>query len=194
MCCPGGDGGGGHRRWQARVAPYILGVTPGFGPGIARRAGTVCDARPCCQIPPDRIGMPAKEVPDVPPYHDAAAYPAGSDPAFTLTGGPVGATAATLAALGRPILHHLDPAFGALYLQTVELLQRAFETEQSPVILQGEAVVGLEAAAASLISSEDVVLNLVSGMFGRGYGGWARPYAREGIEIEVPTATAPPAP
>ena len=30
-------------------------------------------------------------------------YPAGSDPAFTLTAGPAGATAATLAALGGPI-------------------------------------------------------------------------------------------
>ena len=78
-------------------------------------AGTVCDAWPYCQIPSDRMEWPAKEVPDVPHSPYPAAYPAGSDPAFTLTGGPAGATAATLAALGRPILHHLDPAFGALY-------------------------------------------------------------------------------
>ena len=91
----------------------------------------------------------------MPQSADPAAYPAGSDPAFTLTGGPAGATAATLAALGRPILHHLDPPFGALYAETVELLRRAFETEPSPVILQGEAVVGLEAAAASLIGAGD---------------------------------------
>ena len=122
-----------------------------------------------------------------------SAYPADSDPQFTLASGPAGATAATLAALGRPILHHLDPAFGALYQQTVELLQGAFETRTSPVILQGEAVVGLEAAAASLIGAGDVVLNLVSGMYGRGYGDWARRYAREVIEIEVPYDSAVPA-
>jgi pyridoxamine--pyruvate transaminase len=121
------------------------------------------------------------------------AYPPGSDPAFTLTGGPAGATPATLAALGKPILHHQDPAFAALYEQTVRLLQLAFGTRQSPVILQGEAVVGLEAAAASLIGAGDVVLNLVSGMFGRGFGGWARRYAREVIEIEVPYDSAVPA-
>jgi pyridoxamine---pyruvate transaminase len=121
------------------------------------------------------------------------AYPPGSDPAFTLTGGPAGATPATLAALGRPILHHLDPAFGALYEQTVDRLQAAFGTSVSPVILQGEAVVGLEAAAASLIGAGDVVLNLVSGMYGRGYGSWARRYAREVIEIEVPYDSAVPA-
>jgi len=120
-------------------------------------------------------------------------YPATRDPAFNLTGGPAGATAATLAALSRPILHHLDPAFGTLYQQTVELLQQAFETGQSPVVLQGEAVVGLEAAAASLIGPGDVVLNLVSGMYGRGYGDWARRYAREVIEIEVPYDSSVPA-
>jgi pyridoxamine--pyruvate transaminase len=120
-------------------------------------------------------------------------YPADRDPAFNLTSGPAGATAATLAALGRPILHHLDPAFGALYQQTVELLRRAFGTRESPVILQGEAVVGLEAAAASLIGPGDVVLNLVSGMYGRGYGDWARRYAREVIEIEVPYDSSVPA-
>jgi len=120
-------------------------------------------------------------------------YPANGDPAFNLTSGPAGATAATLAALGRPILHHLDPAFGALYQRTVELLRQAFGTRESPVILQGEAVVGLEAAAASLIGPGDVVLNLVSGMYGRGYGEWARRYAREVIEIEVPYDSSVPA-
>jgi pyridoxamine--pyruvate transaminase len=115
-----------------------------------------------------------------------------ADPQFNLTGGPTGATPATLAALGRPILHHTDPAFGDLYEETADLLRRAFEVTVAPVILPGEAVVGLEAAAASLIGAGDVVLNLVSGMFGRGYGGWARRYAREVIEVEVPSGAAVP--
>ena len=120
------------------------------------------------------------------------AYPADRAPAFNLTGGPTGATAATLAALGRPVLHHLDPAFALVYEQTADLLRQAFGTGPSPVIFPGEAVVGLEAAAASLIRPDDVVLNLVSGMFGRGYGGWARRYAREVVEIEVPFDSAVP--
>lgn len=122
-----------------------------------------------------------------------AAYPDTADPAFSLTTGPAGATAATLAALARPVLHHLDPAFGALYEQTAELLRQAFGTAQAPVILPGEAVVGLEAAAASLIGHGDVVLNLVSGLYGRFYGDWARRYAREVIEVEVPSDSAVPA-
>jgi pyridoxamine--pyruvate transaminase len=61
-----------------------------------------------------------------------------------------------------------------------------------PVILHGEAVLGLEAAAASLIRRDDVVLNLVSGVFGKGYGWWARRHAAEVIEIEVPYDSAVP--
>lgn len=106
-------------------------------------------------------------------------------PQFNLTGGPSGATAATLAALGSPIMNHLDPAFVELYAQTAELLRQAFGTAQTPVILHGEGVLGLEAAAASAIGPDDVVLNLVSGVFGKGYGYWARRYAREVIEVEV---------
>ena len=82
-------------------------------------------------------------------------------PVFTLTPGPAGATPATLAALSQPILHHQDPVFLALYAETVDLLRRAFGTAEDPVIFPGEAVVGLEAAAASLIAPGDVVLNLV---------------------------------
>ena len=74
--------------------------------------------------------MPHRPYPGPYPGPYPAAYPVGSDPAFTLATGPAGATAATLAALGRPILHHLDPAFGALYADTVELLRLAFETDQ----------------------------------------------------------------
>ena len=37
------------------------------------------------------------------------------------------------------------------------------------------------------------MLNLVSGMYGRGYGDWARRYAREVIEIEVPYDSSVPA-
>jgi len=115
------------------------------------------------------------------------------EPVFTLTAGPTGATPDTLAALGQPVLYHYDPAFLDLYADTVELLRKSFGTRQTPVILHGEAVLGLEAAAASLIRSDDVVLNLVSGVFGKGFGWWARRYAKEVIEVEVPYDSAVPA-
>jgi pyridoxamine---pyruvate transaminase len=108
-----------------------------------------------------------------------------AQPVFTLATGPVGSTPATLAALARPVLHHTDPAFRALYAQTVQLLREAFGTGTDPVIAQGEAVVGIEAAAASLIAPGDVVLNLVSGIYGRAFGELARRYAAEVLEIET---------
>jgi pyridoxamine---pyruvate transaminase len=115
------------------------------------------------------------------------------EPVFSQTSGPAGATPDTLAALGRPVLHQSDPAFLELYADTVELLRTAFGTAQAPVILHGEAVLGLEAAAASLIRRDDVVLNLVSGVYGKGYGYWARRYAKEVVEVEVPYDSAVPA-
>ena len=107
-------------------------------------------------------------------------------PVFNFSAGPSGATDPTRAALGRPLLYHYDPAFRQLYRSVVSQLGQAFACEEAPVILHGEAVLGLEAAAASFIAPDDVVLNLVSGVFGKGFGYWARRYAREVIELEVP--------
>ena len=106
-------------------------------------------------------------------------------PAFTLATGPVGSTPATAAALAQPVLHHTDPAFRALYAQTVTLLREAFGTSVDPVIFPGEAVVGLEAVAAAMIGPDDVVLNVVSGLYGRVFGQLARRFAREVVDVET---------
>ena len=106
-------------------------------------------------------------------------------PVFTLATGPVGSTPATQAALAQPVLHHTDPAFRALYAETVTLLREAFGTSVDPVIFPGEAVVGIEAAAAALIGPDDVVLNLVSGIYGKAFGQLAGRFAREVIEVET---------
>ena len=47
-------------------------------------------------------------------------------------------------------------------------------------------MLGLEAAAAALIGADDVVLNLASGVYGKGFGSWAARHCRELVEIEVP--------
>jgi pyridoxamine--pyruvate transaminase len=106
-------------------------------------------------------------------------------PVFTLATGPVGSTPATQAALAQPVLHHTDPAFRALYTETVSLLRTAFATEGDPVIFPGEAVVGIEAAAAALIGPDDVVLNVVSGVYGQAFGQLAAGFAREVIEVKT---------
>lgn len=109
-----------------------------------------------------------------------------SEPVFTLTSGPVDAYPAVLRALSRTVWYDYDPAFQAFYEATALKAQKALKTPDVPVILQGEPVLGLEAAAASLIAAEDVVLNLASGVYGKGFGYWAKRYCKELVEIEVP--------
>jgi len=108
------------------------------------------------------------------------------EPLFTLTAGPVQPSAETIRALATPIYDQFDPYFLELYERTTENLRVAMGIKSAPLIMHGEAVLGLEAAAASLIARDDVVLNLASGVYGKGYGYWAARYCRELLEIEVP--------
>ena len=105
---------------------------------------------------------------------------------LTLTSGPVNAYPEVLLGLARPVLYDYDPAFQRFYQQVVDKAQRAMRLSNRPVILHGEPVLGLEAAAASLITPSDVVLNLVSGVYGKGFGYWALRYSPHLREIEVP--------
>ncbi|PSH57232.1 pyridoxamine--pyruvate transaminase [Phyllobacterium endophyticum] len=113
-------------------------------------------------------------------------YPEHADPVITLTSGPVNAYAQVLRGLGRTVLYDYDPAFQLLYENVVNKAQQAMRLSNRPVILHGEPVLGLEAAAASLIAPDDVVLNLASGVYGKGFGYWAKRYSPHLIEIEVP--------
>ncbi|KFB09017.1 pyridoxamine--pyruvate transaminase [Nitratireductor basaltis] len=111
-------------------------------------------------------------------------------PVFTLTAGPVDAYPEVLRALGTTVLYDYDPAFQALFETVTLKAQKALGCDLPPLILQGEPVLALEGAAASLIARDDVVLNLASGVYGKGFGYWAARYARKVEEIEVPYDTA----
>jgi len=112
-------------------------------------------------------------------------YQEAKPPVFTLTAGPVDAYPEVLRALGTTVLYDYDPAFQAFYESVALKAQKALGTETPPLLLQGEPVLALEAAAASLIAKEDVVLNLASGVYGKGFGYWAARYAKTVEEIEV---------
>ncbi|TJV93210.1 MAG: alanine--glyoxylate aminotransferase family protein, partial [Mesorhizobium sp.] len=109
-----------------------------------------------------------------------------AEPVITLTAGPVNAYPAVLRGLGRTVLYDHDPAFQLFYERVVDKAQKAMRLSNKPVILHGEPVLGLEAAAASLITPDDVVLNLASGVYGKGFGYWAKRYSPHLLEIEVP--------
>ena len=112
-------------------------------------------------------------------YHDEA------EPVITLTSGPVNAYPDVLRGLARTVLYDYDPAFQAFYEKVVDKAQAAMRLSNRPVILHGEPVLGLEAAAASLITPEDTVLNLASGVYGKGFGYWAKRYSPKLLEIET---------
>jgi pyridoxamine--pyruvate transaminase len=107
-------------------------------------------------------------------------------PVMNLAAGPVEVTNRTLRELARPVLFHYDPAFIELVERTCGLLQQVFRTQYDVVIMQGETVLGLEAAAAGLFSPGDKVLNLVSGSFGKKYENYIKKYGGEVIEVAVP--------
>ncbi|MGC4190385.1 MAG: alanine--glyoxylate aminotransferase family protein [Thermomicrobiales bacterium] len=107
-------------------------------------------------------------------------------PRLTLASGPVDVPIETLRGMQRPSLYHYDPLFIEIFADTHALLASAFRTNHDTVIMQAEAVLGLEAAAASLIVPGDKVLNLVSGVFGKGFEGWIRAYGGEVVELAVP--------
>ena len=108
-----------------------------------------------------------------------------ADPVITLTAGPVNAYPDVLRALSRTVLYDYDPAFQIHYERVVEKASKAMRLANKALILHGEPVLGLEAAAASIITPADTVLNLASGVYGKGFGYWAKRYSPKLLEIAV---------
>lgn len=108
------------------------------------------------------------------------------EPVFTLSAGPVAAYPRVLRALSRPIQYDYDAYFQAFYESVARKAADALRVKEPALILQYEPAAAIEAAAASLIGPGDVVLNLASGVYGKGFGYWAARYNKELLEIEVP--------
>jgi aspartate aminotransferase-like enzyme len=91
-----------------------------------------------------------------------------------MTPGPVEVSPGVLAALGQPTTYHNFPAFIELFDQTTQMLAEVFRAagKKDVLIMQGEAVLGLEASIANTISPGEKVLVLENGPFGRIFGGY----------------------
>jgi len=107
-------------------------------------------------------------------------------PEFTLTAGPTMASPRVLAALGSPVIFDYDPVFLERFRDTERLLAEAYRTTNDVVLMQGEAVLGLEAAARGLVAPGMRCLNLVSGVYAAWFGDWLREYGAEVSELRVP--------
>jgi pyridoxamine---pyruvate transaminase len=107
-------------------------------------------------------------------------------PDFTLTAGPTMASPRVLAALGSPIIFDYDPVFLQLFKESERLLGELYRTRNDVVLMQGEAVLGLEASARALVRPGMRCLNLVSGVYAAWFGDWLREYGAEVHELKVP--------
>jgi len=89
-------------------------------------------------------------------------------PARTLMGpGPSDVPPRVLAALARPTIGHLDPAFVAMMEELKELLRYAFQTSNEVTFpLSGPGSVGMEACIVNLVEPGDTVLVCRNGVFG----------------------------
>ncbi len=108
------------------------------------------------------------------------------DPDFTLSAGPTMAYPRVLAAQGAQITYHYDPAFLELFHRTERKVAELLLTKNDVLLMQGEAILGLEASARGLVRPGTPVLNLVSGVFGKGMGYWLKDFGAELHELEVP--------
>ncbi len=108
------------------------------------------------------------------------------EPDFTLTAGPTMSSPRVQQAQGRPMIFDYDPVFQEHFRETERLVGELFRTEKDIVLMQGEAVLGIEAAARGLVRPGMKCLNLVSGVYAKWFGDWLRSYEAEVVELEVP--------
>jgi pyridoxamine--pyruvate transaminase len=104
---------------------------------------------------------------------------------FNLSSGPVQGTARTLRALSQQIMYHNDPEFVEIFDKTTAKLKNLFKTQGDVIIMQGEALLGLEAAALCTIEPGDKCLNLVSGIFGQLYAWYIKAFGGKLLEVRT---------
>jgi pyridoxamine--pyruvate transaminase len=107
-------------------------------------------------------------------------------PDFTLTAGPTMASTRVLQALGSPVIFDYDPVFLERFRDLETKVAGLLHTTNDVVLMQGEAVLGLEAAARGLVRPGMKCLNLVSGVYAMWFGDWLRAFGGVVVEHEVP--------
>lgn len=108
------------------------------------------------------------------------------EPDFTLSAGPTMSSVRVQQAQGQPMIFDYDPVFQERFRETERLVAELFRTESDVILMQGEAVLGIEAAARGVVKPGTKCLNLVSGVYAKWFGDWLREYGGEVVEVEVP--------
>lgn len=102
-----------------------------------------------------------------------------------MTPGPTYVTERVRMAMAKPVMNpDLEEEFFHFYRQTQEKLKILFRTQEEVLILNGEGILGLEAACASLIEPGDRVLCIDNGIFGHGFVDFVKLYGGEPVLYE----------
>ena len=106
----------------------------------------------------------------------------------TLMGpGPSNPYPEATAALGAPMLGHLDPAFLAVLDETCDRLRAVWQTSNARTLpISGTGSAGMEAAFVNLVGPGDVVVVGVNGLFGERMCEVARRCGAEVVRAEAP--------
>ena len=100
-----------------------------------------------------------------------------------MTPGPTNIRERVRRALSKEITNpDLDLDFYEFYKETCDKLKELLKTTNDVLILNGEGILGLEAACASIIEPGDRVLVIDNGIFGKGFGDFVEMY---GGEVEL---------
>jgi pyridoxamine--pyruvate transaminase len=106
-------------------------------------------------------------------------------PAFLLTTGPTMISDRVRAAQGEQNLYHGDPLFAARFRRLGQLVGELFRTRNDIILMQGEAVLGLEAALAATVRPGMTAINVANGPYGKGMGWWLREMGASVVEVET---------
>jgi alanine-glyoxylate transaminase / serine-glyoxylate transaminase / serine-pyruvate transaminase len=107
--------------------------------------------------------------------------------------GPTNVEPAVLAAMGRPMLGHLDPALHEILLELVSMLRRAYRMPDGLVLpLQCTGMAGMETGIANLLEPGDTAIVARAGFFGGRIAEIAERHGVHVVEVEADWGEAVP--
>jgi pyridoxamine--pyruvate transaminase len=104
---------------------------------------------------------------------------------FIMTAGPVELSDKVRSALADPLQFDYSPQYMELFRDTEEKFKTFLKTRNDIVMMQGEALLGLEAISFCGLDEGDVVINVESGHYGEGNRYFVEKYGGKAIPVET---------
>jgi pyridoxamine--pyruvate transaminase len=104
---------------------------------------------------------------------------------FIMTAGPVELSDRVRSALGSQLLFDYSSPFMELFRDTERKFKRFLKTDNDVVMMQGEALLGLEAISVCGLDEGDVVINVESGHYGEGNRYFIEKYGGTAVAVQT---------